>query len=396
MTKMNLLRPILLSLALLFCTVSVVSRADDLKINGFITNTITQTNHTTPYIETKEYTKDVNYQAGTVLGIQLLKQLDSKISVQTQLVGRGAETANESPFTPSFDTLYINYKLGPRLDIKVGRFTPNTYLISKHIDVGSSYLWARPPVEVYETSYSFLSKVNGIEATYQRNVGSFNVRMKPYVGRINEKLTSRTSGTLATVDTEELLGGNLEIENSWLRLHFSALHMNTSMVDGDGSLMLMPEARLYDMGLQAEWHNCLLLAEVAKIDLGQPWFDFSLSSLPLVSAQGRKQVNIPEQTGSYVTVAYPIERLTPYLTLAKTDSSYSQDANPFISTLIEQFRQEQRSFSLGSRFDVTPSFAVKAEYHQAEPLEGTRGLFVTKPPDNNDLKLWTLSFNALF
>lgn len=386
-----------LSLALIsgaFC--ASISRADDLTFNGFITNTITQTNHPTPYIDSKQYSDDIDYQSGTVLGIQLFKQLDAKVSVQTQLFGRGVESANDSPFTPVFDTLFIDYKLRPRLNIKVGRFTPNTYLISKHLEVGSSYLWARPPVEVYETSYSFLSKVNGIEISYQRNLGSFNLRMQPYMGRINEKLISRTTGTLATIDTENLLGGGLELENDWLRLHVSALQIDASMVDGDGSLMHMPEVKLFSAGLQTEWSDWLLLAEFANVDLGQPLFDFSLSSQPAVSALGKRNVSIPAQTGYYTTLAYQFERFTPYLTLAKTDASYSEDANALINMLINQFRQEQRSVSIGTRLDATPSFAIKAEYHLAEALEASRGLFTTRPSEGNDIKLWTLSFNALF
>lgn len=373
-----------------------ISRADDLKLNGFITNTITQTDHSTPYIDSKHYTDDLNYQSGTVLGIQLFKQLDSKVSVQTQLIGRGVESANDSPFTPVFDTLFIDYKLRPKLNIKVGKFTPNTYLISKHIEVGSSYLWARPPVEVYETSYSLLNKVNGIEVSYQRNMGDLNIRVQPYIGRINEKLTSRTTGTLATVDTESLLGASLELESNWLRLHFSALHMDASMSDGDGSLMFMPKAKLFSLGLQTEWSDWLLLAEIANVDVGQPLFDFSPSAQPTVSTLGKLNVNIPAQTGSYATLAYQFEHFIPYLTLAKTDSSYSQDANVFVNMLINQFRQEQRSVTLGTRLDATPSFAIKAEYHQAEALEASRGLFTTRPTDGNDIRLWTLSFNALF
>ncbi len=372
------------------------SQADPLKFNGFLTNTITQTNHSTPYIETKEYTDNVNYQSGTVLGIQMSKRLDPKVSFQAQFVARGAQPSDETPFSPSFDMLFIDYKLQPNLNIKAGKLIPNTYLISKHLEVGSSYLWARPPVEVYETSYSFLSRVNGLEVLYQKNLGNFNLRVQPYVGRINETLTSRTTGTLATINSDRLFGGGLDLENNWLRLHGSVMLTDVTMIDGDGSLMIMRNVALYSLGLQAEFAHWIVMTEAVSVNIGTADFDFSLSAQAPISALGQINIKIPQQTGYYTTLAYQLERFTPYITLAATSSSYNQDLNPVVNAIINQFRQEQHSVSMGTRLDVTPSLALKAEYHQADPISGTRGLFTQLPDNTNDLKLWTLAFNVQF
>jgi hypothetical protein len=372
------------------------SQADPLKFNGFLTNTITKTNHSTPYIETKEYTDNVNYQSGTVLGIQMSKRLDPKVSFHAQFVARGAQPTDETPFSPSFDMLFIDYKLQPNLDIKAGKLIPNTYLISKHLEVGSSYLWARPPVEVYETSYSLLSRVNGLEALYQKNLGSYNLRVQPYIGRLNETLTSRTTGALATLNSDSLVGGGLDLENNWLRLHSSMMLADVTMTDGDGSLMVMHNVSLYSLGIQAEVNRWIVITEAVSVNIGIANFDFSLSAQTQISTLGQINIKIPDQTGYYTTLAYQFERFTPYITVAATSASYSQDQNPVVSAIINQFQQEQRSVSMGTRLDVTPSLALKVEYHQADPINETRGLFTQLPTNNHDLKLWTLAFNVQF
>lgn len=374
------------------------SQADPLMFNGFLTNTITQTNHSTPYIETKEYTDNINYQSGTVLGIQMSKRLDPKVSFQAQFVARGAQPSDETPLSPSFDMLFIDYKFKPNINIKVGKLIPNTYLISKHLEVGSSYLWARPPVEVYETSYSLLSRVSGLEALYQKNLGNYNLRVQPYMGRLNEKLTSRTTGTPATLNSDSLVGGGIDLENNWLRLHGSIMLNDATMTDGDGSLMIMHNISHYSVGLQAELNRWIVIAEAASVNLGTANFDFSPSTQAQISALGQINIKIPEQTGYYATLAYQLERFTPYLTVATTSASYNQDQdqNAVVGAIINQFRQEQHSVSIGTRLDVTPSLALKAEYHQADPINETRGLFTQVPTNNRDLKLWTLAFNVQF
>jgi len=383
-------------LALSALSLSNVTLASPLNIQGFLSSSITKTNHASPYIETQEYTDNINYQSGTVVGIMLSKRLDSKVSFQGQLTARGAEPDNSNAYKPEFDLLFIDYKLRPNISVKVGKLLPDTYLISKHLDVGASYLWARPPVEVYETSYSFLTRVNGVGLTYQKKMGKYNLRIQPYIGRLNETLISRTTRTLANLDSESLAGFSAELETQGCHLHASAMRADSIMTDGDGSLVYMPETSIYSLGAKVEIKGWLALAEVAHVDVGEAKLDFTSSVIDEVRQLGALKTDIPPQTGYYVTLAREIKEFTPYVTLAGTNATQKLSSSKILNDISSNFLQEQRSISLGTRYYASNSLTLKFEYHQADILNDTTGLFIVQPSEDDDLQLWTASFNILF
>lgn len=374
----------------------VVAESSTLNINGFLSSTITKTNHSTPYIETKEYTDNINYQSGTVLGFMMSKRLDDKVSFQAQLAARGAEPDKSRNFKPAFDMLFIDYRLRPNLSLKVGKFFPNTYLISKHLDVGASYLWARPPVEVYETSYSFLSRVNGLELTYHKKLGSMNLRLQPYLGRLSETLISRTTRTVANLDSESLFGFSADLESQNTHFHLSAMQADSEMLDGDGTIVLMPDVAIYSLGMKTEVSGWQFMTEIAHVEVGRGEFNFTTSTDPEISPLGILVTDIPPQTGYYISLARELGSMTPYFTLAATDASIKQSGNPILNAINNNFLQEQRSFSLGVRFYASDSLTMKLEHHHASLQNDTTGLFISQPVEDDDLQLWTIAFNILF
>jgi hypothetical protein len=377
-------------------SLSNTAPASPLNIQGFLSSSITKTNHSSPYIESKEYSDNINYESGTVLGLMLSKRLDSKVNFQGQLTARGAEPDKSHTYKPEFDLLFIDYRLRPSLNIKVGKFIPNTYLISKHLDVGASYLWARPPVEVYETSYSFLSRVNGVELTYQKKLGNYNLRIQPYIGRLNENLISRTTRTVARLDSESLAGFSAELETQGFHIHASAMSVDGTMTDGDGTLVSMPDATVYSLGTKIERSGWLVLTEVALVDVGKAKLDFTSSVIDEVKQLGVLETDIPTQTGYYITLGREIKAFAPYLTWASTNAKQKLSNNPILNTINNNFLQEQKSLSLGTRYFASNSLTLKFEYHQADILNGTTGLFIAPPTKDDDLQLWTISFNILF
>ena len=389
------------SVACLLCSATVglsnLATAEPININGFLSSSITKTNHSTPYIETKEYTDTLNFQSGTVMGLMLSKRVDSKVNFQGQLTARGAESDENLNFRPSFDMLFVDYKLRPNLSMKVGKFIPDTYLISKHLDVGASYLWARPPVEVYETSYSLITKINGIELTYQKSLGSYNVRFQPYVGRVNETITSRSSKTSSQLDAKDIAGFGLAIENQIITLHASYMLTDAVNHEEEGGTLTMPKAVIYSLGAKAHLDTWLLQLELARSQVGHGIIDLTASSTPGLSALGTLKTKIPVQTGYYLTVAKESGSLTPYLTLACTDAVLKDpSSHPFIAGFNNGFMQEQASVTVGARYYATDTLTIKAELHQADTRNGTSGLFVALPAKNSHLQLWTVSFNILF
>jgi len=377
-------------------SLSSIALADPLNIHGFLSSSITKTDHSTPYIEAKEYTDNINYQSGTVMGLMLSKRLDSKVSFQGQLTARGAEPDKSHAYKPKFELLFIDYKLRPNINIKVGKLIPNTYLISKHLDVGASYLWARAPVEVYETSYSFLTRVNGVELTYQKKLGDYNLRVQPYIGRLNETLVSRTTRTVASLDSESVFGLSTELETQGFHLHAAMMFADSIMTDGDGSLVHMPDTLILSLGVRMERDAWMMLAEVAHVDVGKGKFDFTTSIIDDKIALGKLETDIPPQTGYYITIARETNEFTPYLTLAATNATQTLSDNKLLNNIQNNFLQEQKSLSVGTRYYASNSLTLKFEYHQAEILNGTTGLFIYHPSKNEDLRLWTTSFNILF
>ena len=87
---------------------------------------------------------EVDWDTDSVLGLQIKVPLSDKLSLTGQVVARGYED-----YDTKMEWLFMTYGLSDNLDARAGRLRIPFFMYSDSLEVGYSYLWVRPPVDVY-------------------------------------------------------------------------------------------------------------------------------------------------------------------------------------------------------------------------------------------------------
>ena len=155
------------------------------------------------------YDNELSIKPDTMVAIQTLSKVNDRLSATAQLTGFAG-----NDFDVNFEWAYINYELTNDIDVKAGRIRMPVFSYSSSLDLGYSYVWIRPPAEVYNV---FLTNLEGVSADYNLLLGDWYTTASVYFGE-----TSGTDPeTQSFVEFESILGGSLTLNNGNLSLRGS-------------------------------------------------------------------------------------------------------------------------------------------------------------------------------
>lgn len=371
------------------------------RVGGFFSTAATKTDQQTPYINGSDYTENTDYFSGTTVGIHVNFNVSEAFKFTTQMIGRGHEGGYET----SFEWLFATYTLQENISIRAGRLRFPNYLISKTLDVGLTYPWVRPPVEVYDTSFSFFSKYNGIDMLISVPIGDADLLIQPYFGQIKTELNSVLAGDGAQVDTDSLYGISVELALGALNWRASILATDAHMTSSSG-IAIGLRTEITSLGVKYNGDDFFVMSELTKMSIGSANYDFTgisttaaaqSTALATLKSVGSTIANAPTTTGVYITVGKSIDSITPYITYGKVYSTGGDLSHPVLGSSMTVFRQEQHSITFGVRYDIESNVAVKAEYHSATVEGGSRGVYVVVPPaGEEDINVMSVSLDMVF
>lgn len=207
----------------------VTSYAFETRLNGFISVGAGMTlqegqEYVTDPVNFGQYTNEVSIKPDTMVAIQTSSRVNDRLSATAQLVGfAGAKQFVKTDigdievdrgFDVNFEWAYVNYELTNNLDIKFGRIRMPVFFYSSSLDLGYSYNWVRPPVEVYNV---FLTSLEGVSADYNFTLGNWYGKLTGYYGETEG--TDPETQSIVTFDS--ILGGVVLMENGFLSLRGS-------------------------------------------------------------------------------------------------------------------------------------------------------------------------------
>jgi hypothetical protein len=176
-----------------------------------------------------------NFTDATLLGLNLRADLGDGWSVVTQLVtgGTNIPVLNTFPdWKPRADWFYVAYQPFERLTLKFGRQICPIWLTSEFFNVGFTYPWMSPPVNVY--GVALFRSFNGVSVEYRQKLASDLYLTGTLYGG-SEKLT-RVAGAApqANVEVNNLLGSTLTLDGDGWRIRASAARAQvyTSLISG--------------------------------------------------------------------------------------------------------------------------------------------------------------------
>lgn len=270
-------------------------------------------------------------------------------------------------YSLNLDWGLLSYEPIPEVAFRAGRLIAGTWLFSQQINVGYSYLWVRPPTEVYGLLAGFYA-LNGASILTKAEVGTGTLSGELYAGSssaktFTENYNSNFSSTVTSFRITDAIGADVSYElNDALILHASYLQAQVSgstesklgvgtpivnsTIPGFAGTVTTPLdvkfGRFYSVGEKFEYRNFILISEFARRMITGNSFNSA--------------------SAWYTTLAHRMSSLTPYLTYSRLfgleGSGNVHPETPTISTL----QKAQTGYQIGLNAQVNNSVVLKAEF----------------------------------
>lgn len=359
-----------------------------------------------------------DFDNDTRLGIQLQGNLTEQLSFTTQVSSSGLALGGNESYDPQVQWFFLSYQATPNMQIRLGRVRSSYYIYSGTRDVGYSYPWARPPIDVYTYLLQPLGNIDGADMVYTLDMSDeLELDIQLFAGQVEGEIRD------VTVDSSPTYGTSLTLRSlDWLlRYSFHIEHTDIasqSLNDVAGyysdftNLTGDPIFNEIGSSLTAEGTN------YQYHTIGGQW-DFNnwgvIAEKYWVLSPDSGFAN--DSDGWYVSLLYHFERLTPYGVLSAYDNTLNKDTLPLIDEAladypfppfttvleatrdtIQSFKAKQRSITLGIRYDFMPNTCVKFEVQHFNFLNGSTGqgfpLGESEPPEN--ATLFTIVMDVVF
>lgn len=129
-----------------------------------------------------DYDDDWSFDSDSVIGLQAQGKLFQHLSFTTQITAQGFHANDTDKYQPEIDWMFLSYQWSPSLRMRLGRMRTPHYLYSETVDAGYSYPWARPPAEVYTFFLSPLYNFDGIDLSWNTDVGDLELDIQIIAG----------------------------------------------------------------------------------------------------------------------------------------------------------------------------------------------------------------------
>ena len=152
----------------------------------------------TPYLG---YENKLGYDKNSLYALQASSDMGDGLTVTGQLIARGNQN-----YKPEFEWLYASYNLTPTLNAKIGRIRTPFYMFSEYLEVGYTYHWIRPPIELYAAQ---VTNMDGVSFLYNFPMGSVDSQ---YMISIGNRDTFSDNPEFTTSDYKPLIAANAQFE----------------------------------------------------------------------------------------------------------------------------------------------------------------------------------------
>ena len=345
----------------------------------------------------------VNFRGDSKLGLQFDYKLSEDTSATVQLVAR---SRSEDTWRVDAEWAYISHDITSWVSTRVGRLRIPFYLYSESLDVGISYPWVRPPIDLYTT---VITSFDGIDFVFKANTGPINHRMQVWAaaqrgadnGDLQQidiydsygiNITSNWNAITARLATTKIkLEGTQTLEFTdtipFTSLPAIAAATSASSINCITPYILDPTqstcsqwgvtfevldtVNYHSAALQYDDGNLLLLYEGAVLKLSED----------LVFGDDRS---------NSFTAAYRTGSWTPYASMGRSKSE--------LSAIGPQTKRKSRS--LGLRYSLNDSTAVTFEWNHFYDMQGSGSFNAsaidTGDTDLDDTNVYSIVVDAVF
>ncbi|QOY54766.1 hypothetical protein HUE87_00515 [Candidatus Sulfurimonas marisnigri] len=314
----------------------------------------------------------IKFQPDSVFGVQFNSKIDSKMTAAVQIISRFNDVDDQ---VVNLEWAYINYSLSDHLTVQAGRFRPAIYLYSNTQDIGYSYVWTRPPLEIY--SMIPINYIDGVNVDYQYEItDEITLGANIYYGNLTTDIFTKAGFTL-DFQFDNRYGIDVSLGSDDFKIRAGYLRSNQSVVDstnGNPKFLISNAINTFiSAGVFVDYNNYLFVAEFANRDIG-------------ADQTGKQSPFADNVDGWYATAGYRFGDYTPTITYAAQEATSDKTGNNYIPT----FERDLTSTSVGLRYEINDHSALKGEWLRQDEKAKTSadGYGVTN--------LYTVAWNIIF
>ena len=339
-----------------------------ISLHGFGTLGITRTNE-----DNVQFVRDLSQSQGA--GTQWTAKVDSLLGFQANIRFSPATEAvmqtvvrqhADERYSPELTWAFLRHDFSPDFSLRGGRLGTEFYMLGDSRLVGYSNLSVRPPSDFYGSLV--FSYINGVDVSATRPVASGLLKGKLFAGRSPEK-TPVAQGILWDLQGSTLVGGYVDyLSGPWqVRLSHAqvrfehegpidaAVQARGDPISGVPYLSLVPEMAMANQ--RAHFSSMGLVYDRGPFNV-----QFMLNQIT------HDSVAFADFRAGYLMAAYRLGAVTPFLGVSRSLSkaeALPAIANPLVAaltkSLVASSYTDQHTFTLGGRWDVQKSLALKAQ-----------------------------------
>ncbi len=366
-----------LSIAILSALACTTASAE-VKVNGFanIVGGLTSSDD-----QVYGYDDRVSFSEGSLFAIQVIGDINDKMTATGQIVARGA-----NDYDPDFEWAYLTYRPNDKLSISAGRLRLPLFNYSSSSDIGYSFHWIEAPQAVYAVPFNNL---DGLSLNYASFAGDWEYNLSgslgTYKGITNQTETNGDNVFLLSAEATydifkfRMVGGRSNASLNTAESNDEGLLFTNGIIEG------IIAAELTDLGngLKLEDDTGTFLGTSVGID-NFNWFVSAEYTIVEV-----EDSFISKDTAFYITGGIRAGKWTPALTYERAKGDIPTQFNTQIAQLsllspqlggaaraiINAQNEDVDVWSATVRYDYDTNIALKADItyisNDSNPLTAT-------------------------
>ena len=373
------------------------SVADKFSFNGFASLNMQLGNNSHGFMKSQN---KVRFDEGSLIGLQGEFEVNDSTSAVVQMVARGNKKEN---WTPDVEWAFLSHKVTPNLTVRGGKLRLPLFMYSDYLEVGYAQTSVRVPSEVYGSVV--LTSLTGGDFIYDVELDDSTVSFQGFVG--SQKLSASKHSYNADTQFDDIAGGVINwTDDTWTLRAVYAQAVVSSTTDWNSPHPTAPNTQFYLSNTTFKDEKAKFYGVGGRYDNG---------NLALVSEVTRTTVEgfYHDVDSAYLTAAYRVNQLTPYVTVAHMETTDDAERNnqvksEFIksggakslgvisaATIASNMNIQRTTYSIGTRWDFMPNIALKGDVSYLTNFGSTNG-GVNASYKNEDNILYTVKVDAVF
>jgi predicted porin len=273
-----------------------------------------------------------------------------------------SEYRSDGSYRPEVEWFNVKYAFTRDAYVRVGRIALPTFMDSDNRDVGYTFVWVHPPVDLYHQLS--IPSSDGIDAMYRSEIGDAENILRAIFG------TNKTERPTSITNSKEMWGLFDTLEYGPATFHISYQQRRSSTLN-------------IQTGVTGEWTKNSDLSVGASYDPGI-WF---------VKSEWIQRRSTTRINAMYASGGYRINKFTPYLTYSQNSpGTFVPGAPPQSAAAVERANRAQSTTGVGVRWDFMRNYDFKIQYDQVKLSDNSNGYLINVP---KGVKLYGSKFHVI-